>query len=180
MEPKIVVVNKDNMSLNDLKRTIIMSALFSANRTLENYDNVVIQKENGIVTGVFANKYIEKGSVITRFPAHYFTVKTAENVYDFYPSPHVLKAGLSARPECHALTFHVGGIFGICGDPAINNNTTYAGHLIRNNFQILTPENSEYDFDQERVHNEHATMQNSAITFNNLSAGVYVIATRNI
>jgi hypothetical protein len=182
MEPKVIIVNKDNMSLKDMKRITMMGILFSTNRTLENYDNVDIRKENGIVTGVFASKYIEMGSVITLFPAHYFTVKTAENTHDFYPSLQVLNAGLSARLECHPLTFHIKGNFGICGDPAINNDTRYAGHLIRNNFRILAPENSEYDPEQERVYNEHTVMQNSAITFdkNNLYAGVFVVAMRNI
>lgn len=182
MEPKIVIVNKDNMSLKELEKNTMKALLFSTNRTLDNYDNVIIQKENGVVKGVFASKYIEKGTIITRFPVHYFTVKTSENTYDFYPSPQVLNAGLSARLECHNCTFHIRGIYGICGDPAINNDIRYAGHLIRNNFQILTPENSEYDKDQERIFNEFVLKQNCIIIFdeNNIEAGIFIIAIRDI
>ncbi len=182
MEPDIIIVSHGDDSPEETEKVKLMAQLFSALRTLNNYNDVEIRKVDGKVVGVFASKYVEKGTILTRFPAHYFCVFKPGNRFDSYPSNIVKNMGFEFIDDCHRCTFMINEKYGISGDPRINDDTRFAGHLIRNKFQIFSPENCEYDADQERVHNEHFMDQNSAIVFDdsNISYGVFVVALRDI
>lgn len=182
MEPDIIIVQHGDNSPEEIEKTTLMSQLFFALRTPNKYDDIEVRKVDGKVAGVFANKYIEKGTVVTRFPAHYFCVFKPDNKFDSYPSNVVKNNGFEFIDDCHGYTFMINEKYGISGDPRINDDTRFAGHLIRDKLQIFSPENCEYDADQERVHNEHAVTQNSAIKFddNNPKNGVFVESTRGI
>lgn len=182
MEPDIIIVSRGEMSPEEKEMVIVRTQLFSALRTLNKYDDIEIRKTDGKVVGVFANKYIEERTILTRFPAHYFCEFKSENEFNPHPSNIVKSKGFMFVDECHGCTFRINEKYGISGDPRINDDTRFAGHLIREKTQLFSQENCEYNEDQERLYNEHHMPQNTAITFydNDLSHGVFVVAMRDI
>jgi SET domain-containing protein len=134
--------NSDNKE-EDKKRiingfnAIILCTLFETTDSGKGLDKVYVKESKIHGLGVFAKKHIKKGSLITYYPAHYAIAfvegrKNGEKERNIriMPSQTVMKRGLTFDAEYLPYMTDINSYYSICGDPRINDNPGFLGHMM--------------------------------------------------
>lgn len=116
---------------------IILCTLFDTTDSGEGPNKVYIKESKIHGLGVFAKKYIKKGSLITYYPAHYAVAfvegrKNGERSREIsiIPSKTVKARKLEFKEEYLPYMTDINSYYSICGDPRIHDNPGFLGHMM--------------------------------------------------